>query len=201
MKINEMNIHTIADLQSYFRSYGFPKLPIRGLGQIYEHGLVALPRKTMPSIKDHRKAKNAYFLRCGERWVDKLKSTSSMSKLCCITDMNRFMMKEAEKLTKGSVHEDDLFIVHDALVLMTSKETIKWIKENNYFHRWLMPMNGLQDRTPYDGRPVGNTPKCMPLDNSLNRYICISFRFHCVLSHLLLDGEGTDEEKSLHPEI
>ena len=50
-----------------------------------------------------------------------------MSKLCCITDMIRFMMKEAEKLMKGSVHEDDLFIVHDALVLITGKETIKWM--------------------------------------------------------------------------
>ena len=29
-----------------------------------------------------------------------------------------FLMNEAEKLTKGSVHEDDLYIVHDALVLM-----------------------------------------------------------------------------------
>ena len=51
-----------------------------------------------------------------------------MSKFCCITDMIQFMMKEAGKLMKGSVHEDNLFIVHDALVLMTLKETIKWMK-------------------------------------------------------------------------
>ena len=65
------------------------------------------------------------------------------------------MMKEAENLMKGSVHEDDFFIVHDALVLMTAKETTKWMKENNYFHRWLLPMNEFQDGTPYTGRPVG----------------------------------------------
>ena len=41
------------------------------------------------------------------------------------------MMKEAENLMKGSVHEDDLFIVHDALVLMKAKETIEWMKDNN----------------------------------------------------------------------
>ena len=51
------------------------------------------------------------------------------------------MMKEAENLMKGSVHEDDFFIVHDALVLMTAKETIEWMKEKNYFHCWLLPMN------------------------------------------------------------
>ena len=128
MKINEINVHTIVNFQRYVRSYGLPKLPIRGLGQIYEHALVALPRKSTPSIKDHRKAKNPYLSIYGGIWVDKLNSSSSMSKFCCITDMFRFMMKEAEKLMKGSVHEDDFFIVHDTLVLMTAKETIKWMK-------------------------------------------------------------------------
>ena len=192
--MNEINIHTIFDLQRYVQSYGLPKLPIFRLCQIYEHGLVALPVKPTPSIKYHRKAKYSYFSRYGEIWVEKLKSSSSMSEFCCITDLVRFMMKEAEKLMKGSVHEDNLFIVHDALVLMTAKEKIKWMKDNNYFHRWLLPMNGFQDRTPYDGRPVGNSPKFMPLDNSLNRDILHSFRFHCVLRSFLLDGEGTDEE-------
>ena len=38
-------------------------------------------------------------------------------------------------------------------------------------------MNGFQDGTPYDGRPVG------------------SLRFHCVLSRFVLDRKGTDEEE------
>ena len=80
VKINEINIHTIYYLQRYVISYGLKKLPIRGLGQIYEHVLVDLPGKPMPSIKDHRKAKNSNFSRYGERWVEKLKSSSSMSK-------------------------------------------------------------------------------------------------------------------------
>ena len=91
-----------------------------------------------------------------------------MSKFFCITDLIRFMMKEAEKLMKGSVHENDFFIVDNALVLITANETIKWMKNNNYSHRWLLPMNGFQDGTPYDGSPVGNSPEFMPLDNSFN---------------------------------
>ena len=79
--MNDMNIYTIAALKMYVLSYGFPKLPIQGFGQIYEHGLEALPGKTTPSIKDHRKAKNKYFLRYGERWVEKLKSSSYLSKI------------------------------------------------------------------------------------------------------------------------
>ena len=58
-----------------------------------------------------------------------------MSKFCCITDLIRFMMKETEKLMNWFVYEDDLFIANDAIVLMTVKDTIKWMKENNYFHR------------------------------------------------------------------
>ena len=100
-----------------------------------------------------------------------------MSKFCCIPDLILFMMKEAEKLIKGSVHEDDFFIVHDALVLMRVKETIKWMRENNYFHSWLLPINGLQDGTTYSDRPIGNSPKFMPLNNSLNRDILHNFLF------------------------
>ena len=74
-----------------------------------------------------------------------------MSKLFCITDLIRFMVKEGEKLMKGSMHEDNLFIVHDALVLMIAKEMITWVREKNYSHFWFLLMNGLQDRTPYAG--------------------------------------------------
>ena len=151
--MNEINVHTIVNFQRYVRSYGLPKLSICGLGQIYDHALVDLPGKPTPSVKDHRKARNLYYSRYGEIWVEKLKTSSSMLKFCLITDLIRFMMKEAENLMKGSVHKDDFFIVHDALVLMKAKEMIEWMKEKNYFHRWLLPMNGLQDRTTYAGRP------------------------------------------------
>ena len=113
-----------------------------------------------------------------------------MSKFFCITDLTRFMIREAENLMKGSVHEDDFFIVHDALVFMTAKEAIGWMKEKNYFHRWLLPMNGLQDGTPYYGRPVGNSPEFMPLDNSLNRDILHCLRFHYVLSRFFARWGG-----------
>ena len=106
------------------------------------------------------------------------------------------MMKEVEKLMKGSVYEDNFFIAHDDLALMTAKGEITWTKEKNYSHSWLLPMNGLQYGTPYAGRPVGNSPEFMPLDNTPNRDILHSFHFHCVLSRFVIDGEGTDEEES-----
>ena len=69
------------------------------------------------------------------------------------------------------------------------------MKYNNYFHCWLMPMNGFQYRTPYDGIPVGNIPEFMTLDNSHNRDILHSLSFNCVLRRFVLDGEKTNEEE------
>ena len=153
--------------------------------------LQALPGNPPYYFKDHRKVENPYHSRYGEGWVEKLKSSTAMSKFVCITDLIRFMIDEAEKLMKGSVHEDNLYIVHNALVLMTAKETLNWMKEKMYLHRWLLILDGLQDGTPYAVRPVGNSPEFMPLDNSLNRDILQSLRFHCVLSHAIIDGEET----------
>ena len=58
--------------------------------------------------------------------MDKLKSSTEMLKLCCITNLIRFMMNGGEKLMKGSVHKDYCFTVHYALVLMKEKEKINW---------------------------------------------------------------------------
>ena len=121
--------------------------------------------------------------------MDKLKYSTAMSKFCCITNLIRFITNEADNLMKGSVHKDNLYIVHDALVSMTAKETINWMKQKGYLHRWLLSLNGLQYGTPYAGRTVGNSPEFMPLDNSLNREILQSLRFHCVLSHSIVDRE------------
>ena len=53
--------------------------------------------------------------------MDKLKSSTEVSKLCFIADLIIFMMNEAEKLMKGSVHEDYFYIFHDALGVNNSK--------------------------------------------------------------------------------
>ena len=72
--MNELRIHTIADLQPHVRHFG--KVPIRGFDQIYAMALQALPGNPPSSFKDHRKAKNPYHSRYGEGWVDKLTPSS-----------------------------------------------------------------------------------------------------------------------------
>ena len=125
--------------------------------------------------------------------MDKLKSSTAMPKFCCITDIIRFMVNEAEKLMKGSVHEDDFFVVRDALVLMTAKETINRMRKKGYLHIWLLPLNILQGGDPYSGRPVVNSPDFMPLDKYLNREILHSLLMHMFLIRYILNGEETNE--------
>ena len=72
------------------------------------------------------------------------------------------MMNDSEKLMNGSVHEDDFYIVNDDFVLMTAKETIKWMKQNGYLSRCLIPLNELQDGNTYARLTVGNRPDFMP---------------------------------------
>ena len=86
------------------------------------------------------------------------------------------------------MHENDLFIVHNALALMTEKETIIWMRQNGYLHQWLLPLNGLQDGTPYSRSLLGNSPEFTPLDNLINRDILHSLRVHSVLSRYIVDG-------------
>ena len=133
--MNELSIHTIADLRLHVHHHGIPKVPIRGFGLIYDIALQALPGNPPIYFKDHRKAKNTYLSSYGERWVEKLKSTTAMSKFCCITNLISFVMNESYKLIKGSVNEDYFYIVHDALVLITAKETINWMKHKGNLPR------------------------------------------------------------------
>ena len=51
--------------------------------------------------------------------------------------------------------------------------------------RWLTPQLDLNKGTVYFGRPVGNSPEFMPLDNSLNADITRLHDYHCRLSSKL----------------
>ena len=67
--------------------------------------------------------------------------------------------------------------------------------EKNFLHRWLLPFNGLQDKTRYSERTVGNITEFMPLDKNLNRDILNSLYFHCILRRFFLKCERNDEEE------
>ena len=78
----------------------------------------------------------------------------------------------------------------DALSLITAAATMDWMNSERFDgvsvrKRWLVPQNGLNKGTPYEGRPVGNSPEFMPLDNSLNADIKRSHDRHCIITSKL----------------
>ena len=72
---------------------------------------------------------------------------------------------------------------------MTDKSTVRWMKEEGYYKRWLIPQNGLNAGTVYFCRPVGNRPEFIPWDNSLNADIQFSLSLHCALTVHLDDND------------
>ena len=53
------------------------------------------------------------------------------------------------------------------------------------FDRWILPKIELNKGTRYEEEFVGNSPKFMPLDNSLNRDIQLAHDRHCILTNHL----------------
>ena len=62
------------------------------------------------------------------------------------------------------------------------------MKREGYYSRWLLPQVGLNKGTPYDGRPIVNLPKIMPLDNTLNNDVQTSLCTHYAVTAYLPDG-------------
>ena len=97
---------------------------------------------------------------------------------------------------KGTDHEDNWFFYHDALNLMTAKDTIAWMKEKDYLKHWLLPKLGLLAGTAYEHKLPGDSPELMPMDSTLNKDIDDSAKRHvAVTSHLVWNKQVKDLRK------
>ena len=85
-----------------------------------------------------------------------------MKKHVCITTIWTKVVEITAEAFRGTKHEHDFMIYHDALVLLTAKTTIEWLKTQYYGHRsyweiWIHPMEGLNAGTRFKSSPVGNS--------------------------------------------
>ena len=141
-----------------------------------------------PQKIDYRKFDNPYKERYGEEeWEEKIRATSQMSPYVCVTKMIEHIVAESAKMFKGTKFEDSWVFYHDALSLMTAKETVQWMKEKGYHERWLLPVNGLHSDDPdlkaYLETIPGSGPENMPWDLSLNKDAHEDTNRHVVLTH------------------
>jgi len=88
--------------------------------------------EVIPAVKDHRTADNPYLSKFGDEWELHLKQSSGMSRVCCITEYLDHIFVSSDKAFKGTTHEDDWLLFHDALSQMTAKETVEWMKQKMF---------------------------------------------------------------------
>ena len=105
-----------------------------------------------------------------------------MKQYVCITTMIEHIVVSSAAMYKGTQYEDTWVFYHDALSLMTAKETIEWMIQKDYYRRWILPAKGLHqdDKTLvyYWFRPCGNSPENMPWDTSLNQDVHLAVKRH-----------------------
>jgi hypothetical protein len=103
------------------------------------------------------------------------------------------IVAETRSAFEGTPHADSWFFYHDALSLMTAKDTIAWMQSKDYLRRWILPVNGLHDNDPdlkaYRTRPVGDSPESMPWDTSLNNDVHKSVDLHVTMTNHLETGD------------
>ena len=149
---------------------------------------------TPPPFIDHRRASNPYQSRYGNEWEAKLKNSAALSKFTVISDYIDHIFCESKKVMRGTKHQDDWMVYHDALSLMTAKESKDYMREKDYLKRWILPSHDLFEDSPdlanykYAKNPPGNSPEFMPWDTHLNKDLHDAHDEHVLLTRQLPDN-------------
>ena len=77
-----------------------------------------------PPVKDHTKEPNPYMSLYPDTYEKELRNTIALQNSCTINDLIDHIFTESEKIFKGTAYEDNWYVYHDALSLLTSKRSI-----------------------------------------------------------------------------
>jgi hypothetical protein len=147
-------------------------------------------------VTNYRKEANPYLARFGHQlWEKEIDQSITLRSSLCITSYITHMWDQTALAMHGTIHQDDWLVYHDALSLMTAKQTMEWMENTTtpnikkYIDRWILPVLGCNDDIlRFGGRPMGDFPESMPLDNTLNNDLKASNNTH------LIDRVSLDED-------
>jgi hypothetical protein len=179
-KLNNINIRVVKDLldlkQEILNATSIAcQITLKKLNTIILNAREVVVEFNAPLPVDYRLAADPYLAKFGaEARMAEIKKSVFLSSNVCITEMVEHIYQQSELLFKGTINQNSWWFWHDALSLMTAKDTVLWMKEQGYYSKWLLPELDLYKDFPdvkkrYDGRPIGDTPEGMPLDNNLNQ--------------------------------
>jgi hypothetical protein len=61
----------------------------------------------------------------------------------CITELVEHIYLHSKEAFRGTIHADNWYFWHNALSLITAKETILWKQEKSIYKHWLLPEGDL----------------------------------------------------------
>ena len=92
---------------------------------------------------DYRKHSNPYKARYGDEWESKIRL--KFSSLVPVSDLVEYMIQQCNRVMLGTRFEGHGIFYHDALKQLCCEETVKWMKEKNYYQRWITPVLSCND--------------------------------------------------------
>lgn len=130
-------------------------------------------RTNKPKLVDHRKADNPYESRYGENWEKIMSRTAMLSPYVPITLYIEHIILASTEVFRDTAYANTWMFYHDALSLMTAKDTKKWMRDKGYLAKWILPEQNLYTDDPalkrYLSSIPGDSPELMSLDFSLNQ--------------------------------
>lgn len=122
-------------------------------------------------------------------------------------DFVMHMSVKSDNLMVGTEHEGEAKWKHDAMVLLTAKETIKWTRTamlagQSLLSCWVLPEAGLNDfiaahgktTTRYGRRPPGSLPRLMSLDEFGNKVLMDSVNDHISATKKMMRGPDVNTD-------
>jgi hypothetical protein len=152
-----------------------------------------------PAVIHYIDAENPFAAKYGtdvnewgkEAWVKQIKKSSAFTGVRCITDLVKHMVIKTKKYYENTSYKNTYHFYHNALSQLMHDTTVEWMRKTKIpdekmvvYKRWIKPENGLNDSfgLRWKQRPIGNSPKLMPLDNLLNQDVHKSVQKHTVMS-------------------
>eukprot|EP00536_Pseudo-nitzschia_multiseries_P002790 jgi/Psemu1/6327/gm1.6327_g len=181
-KLQQHNLRLVHDLKALSGNTSEIRTIAASVSGISFEGLSAFVRAaeacldgSPPPVVDHRLASNPYLSLYGEDSWEQQCDKGCMTGKMCVTEMIDFMFVQ----TKAILGENG-FIYHDVLVLMTSADSVLYMKEEGYYKSWILPELDLMEE-------CGGAN---PLDTSL-----LSQLNGTVDQHVILTQDFTNEDK------
>ena len=188
-KLLTIKISLVSDLQAIEDPDNFEldnSIGRKAFKNLWQHAKEA-ETESRPLPIDHRKSTNPYESKYGNDWMKMMRKSPTFSNSVLITDYISHMMEESRRVMAGTKHQEDWKVYHDALSLMTAKETKQWMQQKGYLERWILPSDDLYEnmkdlKGKYGNNPIGNSPEFMPWDAHLNADVHSSIDYHCLVS-------------------